>query len=351
MRRGDVVYYLYGDHLGSVSLVTDHAARITARQRFFPYGETRHATGVPPTDFGFTGQRNESTIGLYDYRARFYDPVLGRFISADTVVPNPGKPQDLNRYAYVRNNPLRYTDPSGHSPPMLGILWMVAKVALTVVDYGWTGYDIYQYNQVLQDENASAEAKSEALTWIIISLALEFAEPDELLGGGAPLDDVIRWKGIGSPLADDAAGLLDNLGDEAAGLGDNLADNAASVELPDVALGYSDHLFEFQYYVVPGAKAFTDWEQAGLSGPTLFNFPEAFETAMNNTPHIHFNLTGIEDVSRALELGSQGWGPYNMTHTELYLVVNNPDWFAKTTFYMNGVPLSQEEVSKLFGGP
>jgi hypothetical protein len=48
------------------------------------------------------------------YRARYYDPAIGRFISADTIVPNPENPQDLNRYAYVRNNPLKYTDPSGH---------------------------------------------------------------------------------------------------------------------------------------------------------------------------------------------------------------------------------------------
>jgi hypothetical protein len=48
------------------------------------------------------------------YGARYYDATLGRFVQADTVVPNPGNPQDLNRYAYVRNNPLRYVDPSGH---------------------------------------------------------------------------------------------------------------------------------------------------------------------------------------------------------------------------------------------
>jgi hypothetical protein len=48
------------------------------------------------------------------YRARFYHPALGRFISADTIVPEPGQPQDFNRYSYVQNNPLRYIDPSGH---------------------------------------------------------------------------------------------------------------------------------------------------------------------------------------------------------------------------------------------
>ncbi len=48
------------------------------------------------------------------YGARFYDPYLGRFISADSIVPDPGNPQSLNRYAYTLNNPLRYQDPTGH---------------------------------------------------------------------------------------------------------------------------------------------------------------------------------------------------------------------------------------------
>jgi len=48
------------------------------------------------------------------YGARYYDATLGRFVSADTVVPNAGNPQSLNRYAYTLNNPVRYTDPTGH---------------------------------------------------------------------------------------------------------------------------------------------------------------------------------------------------------------------------------------------
>ncbi|MCB9132122.1 MAG: RHS repeat-associated core domain-containing protein [Anaerolineales bacterium] len=66
----------------------------------------------------FTGQYHETALpggeGLSYYGARWYDPKLGRFLSADTIVPNASNPQDLNRFAYVRNNPLRYVDPSGH---------------------------------------------------------------------------------------------------------------------------------------------------------------------------------------------------------------------------------------------
>jgi RHS repeat-associated protein len=71
-------------------------------------------SGTTPTDFQFTGQRKEASFGLYDYHARYYDPLIGRFVSADSIVPGAGNPQALNRYSYVFNNPLKYVDPSGH---------------------------------------------------------------------------------------------------------------------------------------------------------------------------------------------------------------------------------------------
>jgi len=85
-----------------------------ARQLYYPYGQVRWASGALPTDYTFTGQRNEASFGLMDYNARYYDSLLGRFISADTMVPDPANPQSLNRYSYTINNPLKYTDPTGH---------------------------------------------------------------------------------------------------------------------------------------------------------------------------------------------------------------------------------------------
>jgi RHS repeat-associated protein len=108
------VTYLHGDHLGSSSLTTNASGSIVSQLRYLPFGGTRWESGSTPTDFQFTGQRKEAGIGLYDYNARYYDPLLGRFVSADSVVPGAGKPQALNRYGYVFNNPLKYTDPSGH---------------------------------------------------------------------------------------------------------------------------------------------------------------------------------------------------------------------------------------------
>ncbi|MFC1953472.1 RHS repeat-associated core domain-containing protein [Chloroflexota bacterium] len=72
-----------------------------------------------PTDKLFTGQRLDGT-GLYYYNARYYDPSIGRFISADIIIPNPSDPQSYNRYAYVLNNPLKFVDPSGRDLIVVG---------------------------------------------------------------------------------------------------------------------------------------------------------------------------------------------------------------------------------------
>ncbi|MGB9873194.1 MAG: RHS repeat-associated core domain-containing protein, partial [Anaerolineae bacterium] len=125
VRVNGTLYFLHGDHLGSATLTTDASGNRVGELRYTPYGGVRWAWGTFPTDRRFTGQRQEG-FGLYDYRARFYSPGLGRFVSADTIVPNPGDPQDLNRYTYARNSPLIYVDSDGHFP------WLVIP-ALVIV--------------------------------------------------------------------------------------------------------------------------------------------------------------------------------------------------------------------------
>lgn len=114
MRINSTIYYTLKDHLGSASVVTDASGTVVGEQRYYPYGETRLTTGSMFTDKLFTGQREMTGLGIYNYGARFYSPKLGRFISADTIVPGYSNPQALNRFSYVLNNPLRYTDPTGH---------------------------------------------------------------------------------------------------------------------------------------------------------------------------------------------------------------------------------------------
>jgi RHS repeat-associated protein len=117
-----VVNYILSDHLGSSTVVTDSAGGDVRAMKYYPYGAERPATGTmtepPITDKLFTGQQREepetiSALGLYDYGARFYSTLMGRFLSPDPLIAAPGDPQALNRYSYVRNNPLIFVDPTG----------------------------------------------------------------------------------------------------------------------------------------------------------------------------------------------------------------------------------------------
>jgi RHS repeat-associated protein len=113
---GNNVYYLLKDHLGSGSVLLDSSGELTpnGEQRYYPFGESRIANADVKTDQLFTGQRQVANIGLYHYGARMYDPYLNHWIQPDTIVPEPGNPQTLNRYAFVNNNPVNATDPTGH---------------------------------------------------------------------------------------------------------------------------------------------------------------------------------------------------------------------------------------------
>ena len=112
MRKNGTLSYLLADHLGSTSLTTNTSGAIVSELRYKAWGETRYSSGTTPTSYKYTGQREEAGIGLYFYNARWYDPLIGRFTSADTITPNGI--QGLDRYAYVNNSPMNYTDPSGH---------------------------------------------------------------------------------------------------------------------------------------------------------------------------------------------------------------------------------------------
>ncbi|NJM40497.1 MAG: RHS repeat-associated core domain-containing protein [Anaerolineae bacterium] len=113
------VYWLHGDHLGSASLTTDATGGKVAELRYKPWGEVRWSNGAMPTDRLFTGMTTTS-YGTISFPAREYSPLLGRFLSADSIVPRPGDPQSLNRFTYVSNSPLSRVDPDGHCDGQVG---------------------------------------------------------------------------------------------------------------------------------------------------------------------------------------------------------------------------------------
>ncbi|MEM5373137.1 RHS repeat-associated core domain-containing protein [Paraburkholderia azotifigens] len=98
--------WLYANQQGSVVALANGTGATTAGQSYGPFGET---DGTPASRFGYTGQQYLAPLGLYYYKARMYSPGLGRFLQTDPV----GYADDLNWYAYVGNNPVNLTDPSG----------------------------------------------------------------------------------------------------------------------------------------------------------------------------------------------------------------------------------------------
>ncbi|HVB25376.1 MAG TPA: RHS repeat-associated core domain-containing protein [Ktedonobacteraceae bacterium] len=86
-----------------------------------PYGAVHHSSGTMPTTYNFTGQRLDSETGLLYYNFRYYDPVSGRFVRADTVDTNAG---GKDPYAYVGDSPENKGDPTGHD----GSWWQTASL-------------------------------------------------------------------------------------------------------------------------------------------------------------------------------------------------------------------------------
>jgi RHS repeat-associated protein len=167
MRTGSsTINYLLGDHLGSTAITANSSGVKSAEVRYNPWGTERYTSGTTPTTYRFTGQRKEDYIKLYWYGSRWLDPALGRFIQPDSIIPSigegstpngigyipqgnysalvvdyhetqflekvnsennlrlqnqkvqlppvPKNVQAFDRYAYSLNNPVKYTDPSGH---------------------------------------------------------------------------------------------------------------------------------------------------------------------------------------------------------------------------------------------
>jgi RHS repeat-associated protein len=114
--------YFVRDHLGSVAVLTDENGLVVERLSYDAWGKRRFPNGADDpagsitsqTSRGFTGQEELADVGLVHLNGRVYDPLIGRMMTADPMVPDPANGQAWNRYSYVINNPLSFTDPNGY---------------------------------------------------------------------------------------------------------------------------------------------------------------------------------------------------------------------------------------------
>ena len=124
---GTATKYLLRDHLGSVSTLVDALGAMVQTMSYDPWGQRRNAADwqalsslslmsfdTSMTRRGYTGHEMVDTVGIIHMNGRIYDPKLGRFMQADPIIQFPHYSQSHNRYSYVLNNPLAYTDPSGY---------------------------------------------------------------------------------------------------------------------------------------------------------------------------------------------------------------------------------------------
>jgi RHS repeat-associated protein len=121
-RDGESLFY-HADHLGSVRLLSDASGAAVNTYRYDSYGRGEGFAETVANPFTYTGREFDAESGLYYYRARYYDPEIGRFISEDPLGLLSGDP---NLYAYVLGNPLNHKDPLG-----MVVLPVVVGLALT----------------------------------------------------------------------------------------------------------------------------------------------------------------------------------------------------------------------------
>ncbi|MBU1682615.1 RHS repeat-associated core domain-containing protein [Patescibacteria group bacterium] len=129
----ETTYFYLHDHLGSVDTVLDNEGNVVERRDYMPFGEERlqiikdtdHPELYESESYGYTDKELDDETGLMYYGARYYDPVIGRFLAVDPLVLDEAEksdkdlkdilqnPQALNAYSYVLNNPLIHIDPTG----------------------------------------------------------------------------------------------------------------------------------------------------------------------------------------------------------------------------------------------
>ncbi|PWK52945.1 RHS repeat domain-containing protein [Pleionea mediterranea] len=112
--KKETITFIHTDHLGSPIMATNEDGSVKWREDYQPFGKqlTNQDTD---NNVGFTGHKDDKSLGLTYMQARWYHPVAGRFMSLDPIKYVTSDTATFNRYSYVANNPYNYIDPEGES--------------------------------------------------------------------------------------------------------------------------------------------------------------------------------------------------------------------------------------------
>ena len=291
---GGAVEYPLLDGLGSVRHLTDGSGNLLLSRSYDAFGNVRHSSGTGVTHLGYTGELQDQLTGLVYLRARFYHPVLGRFLQRDSFGGFQPRPQSLNRYAYTENNPVNYRDPSGHYID-------------TILDVGFLAYDIYRlvYDNILHD----CDNLNENLFSLLLDVGGFLLPGLTGLGHADEAYDLWRYADElpgASRFADDAVRRVDDLADSRR-YGDDVAKNldcplrnsfsadtpvltaAGEVAISEIAVGdlvlaYNEATGETGYYTVTAVIAHVD--------PSIVELTIDGETLETTAEHPFYVMAG-----------------------------------------------------------
>jgi RHS repeat-associated protein len=108
-------YYQY-DGGGSVRQLTNSVGQVTDSCEYDAFGNKINSTGTTPNNYLYRGEQYDPDLGLYYLRARYYNPVTGRFLSRDPLDGNAPDPKSLHKYLYADGDPVNAMDPTGQAP-------------------------------------------------------------------------------------------------------------------------------------------------------------------------------------------------------------------------------------------
>jgi len=164
------VFY-HNNLLGSPVAATDESGTLCWREDYRPYGEKirneDQGCGLDDNVVGYTGHVHDGDIGLTYMQARYYDPIVGRFMGVDPVGFSTSRPVLFNRFAYANNNPYKYVDGNGEIAflAVIGFAYAAMELALTIAD-------VVDAASTLGDEEASDSDKVLAVGAVIAGIAL-----------------------------------------------------------------------------------------------------------------------------------------------------------------------------------
>ena len=275
----DGLLFYHQDHLGSSTRLTNMSRAVVRSQGYQPYGEDSYSSGNTFIRYKFTGQEEDAT-GLYYYGARYYDPYLGRFLQADTLVPDPSDPQAYNRYSYVLNNPILYTDPTGNFAFIPAVVSAVANqaaigAALGAIKSGVTGGDILE--GALQ---GAIGRTSNFLFGPILGGAVSAAITGDDIGMGALSSTIGYGIGLAFPVGDPQSWV------------DDLKGFAVSAFSSGLSGGISAE--------IQGGDFWEGAESGAIGGlidyAILVDLPDAIENAKSPNPRFHLFLYDLVDI-------------------------------------------------------